>query len=684
MKFIVWLVLAAAPVFSQKAPETRRQEVTETLHGVRITDPYRWLEDQNSPETRAWIEAQNAYSRPLLDKVAARAKFRRRVGELMRVDQASMPVERGGRYFYLRRGADQDQASLVMRRDGKDEVLVDPAALSPDHKSSLSLLSVTADGKLVAYGIRRGGQDEVTVRLLDVDARKELPDRMERGRYQVSLKPDHSGFFYTTYRAGIGQRIRYHAMGGGPAQDRLIFGEGYGPEMGMGADVTEDGRWLVVEVVEGSAGDNAEIWVADLKAGGAARPVVKGLGAHFTPVAGGDTLFVQTDWKAPNGRVLAIDLLHPEQTHWREVVPAGPDPIQAIAVAGGRFVVEYLHNVTQRLVVFAPDGRRAGEIALPSDAGAVSALSGEWSKPDLFYRFESFAMPVSIRRYAVGNGKQDVWWRATTPVDSARFEVRQIWYASKDGTRVPMFVIYRKGLKLDGSHPTLVTGYGGFDISDTPAFNPRAVAWAEAGGVFALANLRGGSEFGEAWHKAGMLANKQNVFDDFIAAAEALVKQGYTQPARLGIFGRSNGGLLVGAALTQRPDLFRAVVCGYPLFDMLRYQKFLVACWWTPEYGSSDNAAQFKYLYEYSPYQHVRTGVKYPAVLFVTGDGDTRVAPLHARKMTALLQASSASGLPVLLAYDTEAGHSAGMPVGKQIDEAVDELSFFSWQLGLN
>lgn len=683
MRKFLPIALLAFSAWAQKPPATRTGDVKEVIHGVEIADPYRWLEDQNSAETRKWIDAQNAYSRPILDKLPGRAGIRKRLSELMNIDQTGVPRARGGRYFFARRRAGQDQPVIYVRDglNGKDQVLLDPAPLSPDHTASISLLDISEDGKLVAYGIRRGGEDEVTVKLLDVNTRKELPDELPRGRYGISFMPGRTGFYYSRFEKA-GPRIYCHTIGQPASQDALIFGNGYGPEMGISARVSESGRYLLIQVSEGSAGDRSEIWAKDLKGGAPIKPIVKGIRGRFNGRIGGDTLYLNTDWEAPNGRVIAIDLRNTARDRWRVLIPEGKDAISGFSASAGQLFVTYLHNVTSTLAVFNSDGKRLRDLTLPG-IGSVSGISGEWSGREAFFEFDSFHTPSTIYRYDAATGKQDAWWSANVPIDRSKLELKQVWYPSKDGTKIPMFLLYKRGLKLDGNNPVFLTGYGGFDLSLTPAFSATAVLWAENGGVFAQPNMRGGGEFGEKWHQAGMFEKKQNVFDDFSGAAEWLIKTGYTKPSRLAIFGRSNGGLLMGAAITQRPDLFGAVVCGYPLLDMVRYDQFLVARWWVPEYGSAGNPAQFKYIYAYSPYQHVRRGVKYPAVLFVTGDADTRVAPLHARKMAALVQASTGSDRPVLLRYDTKAGHSRGLPVGKQIEDLTDELAFLYWQVGV-
>jgi prolyl oligopeptidase len=688
---LFFLVAGASFLFAQEAPtqkppQTRRDNVVDDLYGVKIPDPYRWLEDQNSPETRAWINAEKGYATALLDSAPGRARVRKRLSELMKVDTVSIPVERGGRYFFKRRAADQDQGVLYLRRgaEGKDESLVDPNPLSADHSTSVSMEDVSADGKLLAYGIRQGGQDQVAVHFLNVDTRQELPDRLPRGRYfGVALRADKTGVYYSRH-SERGARVSYHRFGAPPSQDTLIFGKGYGPEKAIGVDTSDDARYLIITVFYGAAADWTEVYYQNLAGGGPLKTLVNDIPARFIASIAGDTIYVQTNWQAPKGRLLAISLKNPAREHWHEIIPQSEFPIDSFSPVGGRILVSYLENAASHVKLFAAAGRFIRDLALPS-LGTVSGITGRWKNPQAFVAFDSFTLPLTIYRYDVATGARTVWARQQVPFESAQYEVEQVWYPSKDGTRVPMFLAHRKGLKPDGKLPTLMTGYGGFDISVTPYFSPVAAWWVEEGGLFALPNLRGGGEFGEAWHHAGMLQHKQNVFDDFIAAGEWLIKNHYTNPSKLAIMGASNGGLLVGAAITQRPDLYQAAVCAYPLLDMLRYQKFLLGRLWVPEYGSAENPQQFKYLYAYSPYQHVKAGTKYPAVLFITGDFDTRVAPLHARKMTAALQASTASHRPILLHYETEAGHTrSGMSVSKQIEQATDEAGFLLWQLGVS
>ena len=687
--FILGLSLFVVPAGAQQAepkcpPPTRADNVVDTLHGVQVTDPYRWLEDQESAETRAWVGAENSCTESVLRKLP-RAAIEKRLGELLKVDTISIPRERGKRYFFMKRGAGEDLSVIYMREglDGPDVVLVDPAPLSADHTVSVALTRVSEDGRMIAYGVRKGGQDEVTVHFRDTDTRKDLPDELPRADYfGVSISLDKRTVYYSRLTAE-GSRIYSHAMGTDVSADKELFGQGYGRDKIIGADLSTDGHYLLISVAQGAGSERSDIFVMDLRAGGPAAPIVKGIDAYFNAQIAEDTLYLETNWKAPFWRVLAVDLKNPAQDKWREVIPESDARLEGIQTAGGKLVAEYSRNAVTELKIFDASGKPAGAIPLPT-LGTAGAMSGRWKSDEAFFSFSSFAIPATVYRYDLKSATLRVWAQPKVPVDSAAFELKQVWFTSKDGTRVPMFLFYKKGLKLEGANPALLTGYGGFDVSETPGFSDQAVVWVEHGGVWAVANMRGGGEFGEAWHHAGMLEKKQNVFDDFIGAGEWLIANKYTNPSKLAIQGGSNGGLLVGAALTQRPDLFRAVVCFYPLLDMVRYHKFLVARWWVPEYGSSDDAEQFKYLYKYSPYQNVRKGVKYPAVLFVTGDGDTRVAPLHARKMAAEMQADTGSDHPVLLLYDTKSGHSGGRPVAKQIEEITDVISFLFWQLGVN
>lgn len=664
-------------------PKTRRESVKELLHGVSIDDPFRWLEDQNSPATRAWIDAQNRYAAQVFGRFPGRSQIAARAAELLKVEKFSLPHLRGERYFFTRRGVDQDVPVICMRQglSGSDTVLIDPHSINGNGSTTVSLIDVSQDGSLVIYGVRQGGEDEVEVRLFDVSRRADLPDRLPRGRYfGVSLTPDNRTLYYS-WHGEEGSRVRKHTLGA-TGDDLLLFGDGFKPGVMAASSLSHDGRYLIIHIFYGSAAPKSDIYFQDLAAGGKIQVLVNDIDARFQGAAVDDRMFLLTNWQAPRGRMLSVDLKNPARKHWKELVPQGKGVLENFSLVGGKLFLNELNDVVSAVQVHNADGSHVRKIHFPA-LGSVSAVAGEWDRDEAFFSFSSFHIPSTIYREEVATARQTVWVQPRVPVQSDRFEIEQVWFSSKDKTRVPMFLIHKKGLKRDGQNPTLLSAYGGFNISLTPQFSSRAIMWIEQGGVYAVANLRGGGEFGEDWHKAGMLASKQNVFDDFIAAAEWLIQERYTAPARLAISGGSNGGLLVGAALTQRPELYQAVVCSYPLLDMLRYHRFLVARFWVPEYGSSEDPSQFKVLRAYSPYHNVKAGARYPAVLFITGDSDTRVDPLHARKMAALLQASTGSGKPVLLHYDTKLGHTGARPVSHTIADLTEELSFLFQELGV-
>ena len=664
-------------------PPTDVREVVDTLHGVEVPDPYRWLEDQDAPDTRAWIDAQNAYTDRVLNALPGREALRAVAASVLERETIGLPYERGGRYFHSRRRADQDLPVIYVREglDGDDRVLIDPHPLSPDHTTSVELRDISDDGRRVAYAVREGGVDEVSIRVRDVDGGEDLDDVLPPARYgQVTLAADGGGLYYERY-GDVTPRVMFHAFGAPAADDARLFGEGYERHQIPVTVVSDDGRWMVVHVIEGSSGPT-EIHVKDLERDTPfVTAIADGVSESWAGFAGGE-MFIVTSLDAPNKRVVLADPADPAAGRWREVIPERGDVvIESAAALGGKLAVSYLQDVQPRVAIHELDGAHVRDIAFDT-LGSVGGGAGRWTSDEAFFTFQTFHVPSTLYRYDVATGERSVWAAPESPVDPAAYVVTQRWFTSRDGTEAPMFVVHRPGVVLDGSNPTLLTGYGGFNNSMTPAFSALATTWLESGGVFALANLRGGGEFGEAWRRAGMLENKQNVFDDFIAAAEHLVAEGYTSSRHLAIRGGSNGGLLVGAVSNQRPDLFGAVVCTYPLLDMVRYHRFLVASFWVPEYGSSDDPEQFAYLHAYSPYHNVIDGGGYPATLYLSGDGDTRVAPLHARKMTALMQAKNGSDNPILLRYHTQAGHSGGQPVSQQIDELVDTVSFLSWQVG--
>jgi prolyl oligopeptidase len=601
-------------------PETTAIPVTDSLHGVEMVDPYRWLEDQESPETRSWIDAQNTHTDGILDPLPGREPLTRRITELMKVDEISTPFERGGRFFYSRRGADQELSVYYWRDglEGEEQMLVDPHPMSDDHTVSVNLQDVTPDGKLALYGVRHGGVDEIEVKFLDVDSGELLPDALPAARYYgVSMMPDKSGFYYTR-RGPEGPRLYYRARGSDPASEELIFGAEVEPQYFVGGEVTDDGRWLVMTIRYGW--NKSDIYLKNLTSDGDIVAAVAGEDAYFDPSYEDGKLFIHTNWQAPNWRLMAADPAKLSTGNWREVIPERDGAVlEGVTAAGGKLFARYLENVQSRIVIFDAAGKELGDIGF-DEIGTVGSVVGDWASDVAFYSFQSFHIPRTIYNYSVPTGESEVWAQDNVPFESDGYEVEQVWYESKDGTDVPMFITHGKGIELDGSHPTFLTAYGGFNASLTPSFSARVAIWLESGGVYAVPNLRGGGEFGEAWHRAGMLENKQNVFDDFIAAAEYLIEKGYTRTDKLAIRGGSNGGLLVTAVMTQRPDLYGAVICTYPLIDMVRYHKFLVGSTWAPEYGSADDPEQFDYIYAYSPYQHVVEGTDYPPILFITGD----------------------------------------------------------------
>ena len=665
-------------------PPTRKDDVVDTIHGVSIADPYRWLEDQHSPETRASIEAQDRCTAALLDAVPQRGEITKRLSELMKVDSFDVPVARNGYYFFSKRRGDQDLSVIYGRHglQGADEVMVDPNPLSAEHSLSVELLDVSYDASLLAYGVRFGGEDEVLVHFLDTATHKELPEQLPKGLYGdlggVTFQRDNTGVYYSRMQPE-GMRIFHHVLGTPVTEDKEIFGKGYGRDRDIGLQLSEDGRYLLIRVLFGA---QSELHFQDLQTAGPIRTVVKDVPALFYGEIQGGALYISTNWKAPHWHVFRVDLQNPAPEAWKEIIPETDAAIEKVSLVGGKLLVQYVRNASSQLKVFETDGKAAADVPL-AGIGAVAGSSGDWAEQNVFVNFHSFNVPATIYIYDLKNGKMESWASPHVPFDGKGYTVEQVWYESKDKTRVPMFLFYKKGIVRDGARPVWLTGYGGFGYNLTPYFFEGAAAWVEAGGIFAQPNLRGGGEFGEEWHRNGMLEKKQNVFDDFESAAEWLIAKGYTNPKKLAIEGGSNGGILVGAALTQKPELFQAVVCAYPVLDMLRYQIFEDGPFWVPEFGAADDPAQFKYLYAYSPYHNVKAGVKYPAVLLMTGDGDTRVAPLHARKMAARLQAATASDRPILLLYDTKSGHSQGGSLTKQIEEETNMVSFLFLELGV-
>ncbi|MGP8184690.1 MAG: prolyl oligopeptidase family serine peptidase [Terracidiphilus sp.] len=669
-------------------PAAEIKPVVDNYFGIKITDNYRWLEDRKSPETQAFIDAENAYTDRYLKQERIRPQILDDLDELERVSRWSLPMERGGSYFFSKRLAGEDQASIYVRRGwtAKDVRLVDPAALSRDPNTSVSLADVSRDGGLLAYRLRQGGADETSVHVLNVKTGKTLEDELPSARYEsVTFAPDGASFYYARVDKA-GTLLYLHRLGTRNAEDKLIFGREFhgellGPDDLFSAELSDDGRYLVIEIDRGVPARRVDIVFRDLtKPGSYFDILVWGLDARFSAIYAKGAWYVKTDYQAPKGRILMADPgIMPDA--WKIIVPERPDAIEDFSIVGGKMYVDRLKDVQSETTVYTLDGKPAGKIEYDG-IGSASIVVGRVSDRYGFFSFQSFIQPPVLYRLDTETGKREIFAQPKIPFDTSQYELKQVFFKSKDGTRIPMFIAGKKGLKQDGTERLLMTGYGGFDISETPVWNPAWGWWMEEGGWFALPNLRGGGEYGESWHEQGMFGKKQNVFDDWFAAAEYLIANKYTSAAHFAITGRSNGGLLMGASITQRPELFSAVECGYPLLDMLRYQKFLVGSYWKTEYGSSDDEKQFFYLLKYSPYQNVKAGTAYPAVLFFTGDNDTRVDPLHARKMTAALQADSSSGRPILLHYSLSGGHSAGVGVDQQIQDDADQLSFLWTETG--
>lgn len=685
-------------------------------------DPFAWLEDGNAPKVQRWTEAQNAATRMILDAVPGRAALEQRFWQLFEIGSLGIPVSRphGGnrRYFYTRRDGKQNQPVLY-RRDGRaahgkaaaDHALVDVNSERADGTRALDWWVPSDDGALVAYGVSDDGNEESILRVRDVATGRDTGDEIPRTRAcSLAWTPDGRGFYYTRYPAAgevppgeeaYHRAVFHHRLGDAPARDPKIFA-GRERTDWPGVDLSPDGRWLVITVEQGWS--KSEIYLLDTHGGTGALPaplaLATGEEAKFRVVeALDDRLYLFTTSGASRGRLYRVDPKQPARAHWRLVLPESDDVLDSVVYFRGGLAAAYLHDATARLRLFDAGGAPRGEIPLPG-IGALTGLSGARDADELFYSFTSFFAPTTIFRADLGASPKSVVWRQlTAPIDPAAFEVERVMVTSRDGTRLPLFLGHRKGVPRDGTRPALLTGYGGFDVNVLPAWTPAMIPFLESGGTLALAVLRGGGEYGEAWHRAGMLANKQNVFDDFIAAATWLIDKRVTSADRLAISGRSNGGLLVGAALTQRPELFRAVVCGVPLLDMLRYHLFRIAALWASEYGSPDDPEAHKWLSAYSPYQHVRDGVKYPAVYLHTAASDSRVDPMHARKMAARLQAAAASTKnpapknagtnkagtnPILLWVESRAGHGAGKPLAKVITQLVDEWSFLFAELGIS
>ena len=688
---------STAPVTAP--PKAKVDVVEETINGHKIADPYRWLEDASSAESQEYVRQELAYTRSLLDPLPGRDQIHQRLTQLLSVGTIETPQVAGPFFFYTRREGTQNQPVLLVREGihGKDRTLVDANQMAADGTVALDWWFPSDDGKYVAYGTSPSGSEISTLRVIETASGKLLSDTIENTRIaQVAWKKDNSGFYYgrnpkkgdvTKGDEAYYLHIFYHSLGTDPLKDPLIWGEGRGKEQILVSQLPDDDdRWLLLTAFEGSAG-KSELFLQNLKANTPPVELTSGKDFIYNGEIFRGKLYITTNEDAPHFHLFVVDAANPARANWKEIIPATDAILQGTSIVDGKILAQYEKNASSQLKLFDLDGKLLGDVELPG-IGTIAGLGGKWNRKETFFGFQSFTVPPSVYQIDLVSHKTSLWDKVDTPgIDPSAYEVRQLWYTSKDGTKVPMFVFHKKGLDLNGKNPTLLTGYGGFNVSLTPSFVGARYLWLEHGGVFAVANLRGGAEFGEDWHRAGMLDKKQNVFDDFIAAAEFLISEKFTDKDHLAIQGGSNGGLLVGAALTQRPDLFRAVVCHVPLLDMLRYQNFLIAKFWVPEYGSAEDPKQFNWLYAYSPYHHVKPGTEYPAIMFMTADSDSRVDPMHAKKMAALMQAQAANGRsrerPILLRIDTKAGHGQGKPITKQIEDQTDVYSFLFWQLGV-
>ena len=730
-------------------PIAESKPIADTFHGTRVIDNYRWLEKSDSAQTEKWVADEMEYTRALLDPLPGREAIHKRLTELLSIGNVTAPAIAGHHYFYTKREGMQNQPVLYVRDglEGTDRVLVDANQLADDGTIALDWFQPSDNGKYVTYGTSQSGSEMSTLHVIETKTGTILPDTIERTRAaSIAWLHDNSGFYYTRYpnkgdvppgQEVYNRHVLFHLLGSPVDSDDPIFGEGRDPEDWPSVSLSNDGRWLLINVSQGWT--KSELYLQDLKSDKASSRLTTGKDFLYNADVYDGKVYITTNEDAPRYRVFVTAAGNFEREAWKEIIPQSDAVLQGAAVFGGKLFAQYEQNAGSQLKIFDLDGKKLSDVALPA-IGTVFGTGGKWNHDEAFFGFQSFTVPPTIYRIDLkgklqglkptslsGDGTAQVasfqeirgkesqnphpklandaslgwgtlesvsdnmqpvlWTRVDAPsIDPSAYDVAQEWFKSKDGTRVPMFIVHKKGLQKSGKNPTLLTAYGGFNVSLTPSFSRTAYLWMEHGGIFAVANLRGGAEFGEDWHRAGMLDKKQNVFDDMIAAAEHLISEKYTDKNHLAIQGGSNGGLLMGAMITQRADLFRAVVCQVPLLDMLHYQDFQIAKLWIPEYGSSENPEQFKWLYAYSPYHHVKAGAEYPAILFMTADTDTRVDPMHAKKMAALMQAEARNGSsktrPILLRIESKAGHGAGKPVTKQIEEFTDVYSFLFWQVG--
>ncbi|NOS72511.1 MAG: S9 family peptidase [Verrucomicrobia bacterium] len=692
---VAFLLLPGCSTISRlNYPVTRQTNQTDVYHGVTVRDPYRWLEDDNSAETKTWVTAQNKVTFDYLERIPQRAAIKSRLTELWNFERYGAPFKQGSRYFISKNDGLQNQSVLytMTTLDAEPVLLLDPNKLSSDGTVALSGYDISDDGNLMAYGLSTAGSDWQEWRVRDVRTGTDLPDQIKWVKFSgASWTKDGNGFFYSRYdepteaakltKANYFHKLYHHRLGTTQAEDKLIYHRPDHKDWNFNGGVTDDGRYLVITASQGTDPKNRVLY-QDLQTPDA--PVIELL-MDFDADYGfidndGPIFWFSTDLNAPRHRVIAIDVTKPERSNWKDIIPEATETLTGVSAVNNQFICAYLRDARSQIKVFGLDGKFIREIELPG-IGSAGGFGGKRSDTETFYSFTSFTIPGAIYRYDLASATSSVFRAPKLKFDPADYETRQVFYTSKDGTRVPMFISHKKGLRRDGNNPTVLYGYGGFNISITPTFSVANLAWMEMGGVYAIPNLRGGGEYGEQWHQAGTKLRKQNVFDDFIAAAECLIANKYTSSKKLAISGGSNGGLLVGACMTQRPDLYRAALPAVGVMDMLRFHKFTIGWAWTSDYGSAENADEFKALLAYSPLHNIKPGARYPATLITTADHDDRVVPAHSFKFAATLQAAQRGRAPTLIRIDTKAGHGAGKPTTKIIEEAADKWAFLLHEL---
>ncbi|MDB4966005.1 MAG: prolyl endopeptidase [Myxococcales bacterium] len=700
MRIAILVLITAAVNPSMKYPETRRDAIVDDVHGVKIADPYRWLEDASKPEVKAWMATQDKVARQLIATLPGRDKLAARLKELFYLESVSPPSHFGSRFFYMRTHKDKEKAILYWKEGpaGEEKVLIDPNTLSADGSTSLGIWVPSWDGKTLAYGLKPNNSDETILHVMDVASGKiSEVDVIPGGKYAgPSWTPKGDGFFYTwvpplsetvtpAERPGFAE-VRFHPLGTDPAADKIIHEKTGNPQTFLGAQASKDGHWLVAYVQHGW--NATDVYFKDLrKKDDPWHPFVVGKDAQYSLDVYQDVFYVRTNEGAPRWRVFRVDPRQPARAAWKEIVAERKDVVlESSGVAGGRLFAQTMKNAASGLEVRGLDGKLIRELPLPG-IGSVTGVVGDEDQDDAYFSFVSFTTTPRIFKTSMKSGGAALWAEVKVPVDTTPYSVEQVWYPSKDGTRISMFIVRNKAAAKDGTTPFLLTGYGGFQVSMTPGFSAGLFPWLEAGGGYALPNLRGGGEYGEEWHKAGMRENKQNVFDDFAAAAKYLIDNKYTRPEKLAIRGGSNGGLLMGAAVTQHPELFRAVICAVPLLDMVRYHLFGSGKTWISEYGSAENPTEFGWLNGYSPYQKVKQGTSYPALLMMSADSDDRVDPMHARKMTAALQwaqgGAPKDGRPVVMRIEKHSGHGGADLVKQAVEQSTDAYAFLMHELGM-